>query len=235
MSIEREVLISILKLTARGPVSYESINKDANVPLSVVQKLLQKLKKEGIVYVDTHFIAADSGQRLKLAVYAMRSGADLERVSDFLGWKEFEDLATIALIQNGYAVNKNLRFKYGSRRWEIDVVGSRKPLIVCIDCKHWTRGLTQASLKRIVKEQVERTSALAKCLSSFMGKIEGASWNTVKLIPAILTLTTARFIFYENVPIVPVLKLRDFMDQLPIYADSLFLIRGSAEESNFGS
>jgi Holliday junction resolvase-like predicted endonuclease len=221
MTIERNLIISILKLTRDGPISNKLVNKDAKIPQQIAEKLLRKLQNGGLVYVQKNVVEADSLQRLKLAVYAIHLGADMENVSGFLRWQEFENMAAVAFEQNNYIVTKNLRFKHAGRRWEIDVVGCRKPIAVCVDCKHWHRGLYPSALKRIVEEQVERTFAFAESLSSLVGKIECASWDNMKLIPAVLSLVTGRFKFYDNVPVVAVLQLQDFLGQLPAYADSL--------------
>jgi len=221
MSIERELLISILKLTRDGSVSHEVINKDAKIASDIAEKILKKLQNDGLVNVKRGIIEADGLQRLKMAVKSVSLGADLERVSGFLKWQEFESITAFAFARNNYTVHKNLRFKHAGKRLEIDIVGCKKPLAVCIDCKHWHHGIQPSALKRIVEEQVERTSALAESLPMLSTKIECASWNTVKLIPAVLSLVAGRFKFCDNVPIVPVLQLQDFLDQLPAYVESL--------------
>jgi Holliday junction resolvase-like predicted endonuclease len=221
MSIERNLIISILKLTRDGPVSNKLVNKDAKIPQQIAEKLLRKLQNDGLIYVQKNVVEANSLQRVKLAVHAIHLGADIENVSSFLQWQEFENMAAIALEQNSYSVKKNLRFKHAGRRLEIDIVGCKKPIAICVDCKHWHRGLHPSALKKIVEEQVERTFALAESLSSFSGRIECASWDNVKLVPAVLSLVTGRFKFYDNVPIVAVLQLQDFLSQLPAYADSI--------------
>jgi Holliday junction resolvase-like predicted endonuclease len=221
MSIERNLIISILKLTRDGPISNKLVNKDAKIPQQIAEKLLRKLQNGGLIYVQKNIVEANSLQRLRLAVHAIHSGADIENVSSFLQWQEFENIAAVAFEQNGYSVTKNLRFKQDKRRWEMDIVGCRKPIVICVDCKHWHRGLHPSALKRIVEEQVERTSALAESMPSLAGKIECASWDNMKLIPAVLSLVTGRFKFYDSVPIVAVLQLQDFLSQLPAYADSL--------------
>jgi Holliday junction resolvase-like predicted endonuclease len=160
-------------------------------------------------------------QRLKLAVHAIKLGADIENISSFLQWQEFEHIAAMAFERNNYGILKNLRFKHAERRWEIDIVGCKKPLIVCMDCKHWHHGLYPSVLKRIAEEQVERTFALAEALPRLADKITCASWNHAKLIPAVLSLVAARFKFYDDVAIVPILQLQDFLSQLPAYANSL--------------
>ena len=221
MNIERNLIISVLKLTRNGPVANEIVSKDARISLQIVSDILKKLQEDGLVYLRDKVLEADSVQRLKLAVHAIRLGADFERVSGFLDWKEFENIAALAFEVNGYRVKKNLRFKHAGRRWEMDIVGCRKPLALCVDCKHWHHGMYPSALRKVVEAQVERTSALAESLFKFGGEIECASWEKVKLVPAILSLVKGRSKFYDNVPIVPVLQLQNFLTELPAHADKL--------------
>jgi Holliday junction resolvase-like predicted endonuclease len=148
-------------------------------------------------------------------------GLDIEHVSAFFSWQEFEDIAALALERNGYVVTKNLRFKHAGRRWEIDVVGCRKPLVLCVDCKHWQRGVKPSALRKIVEAQVERVHALADTLPNVNWKVECVKWNKAKFVPVILSLIPSRSKFYENVPVVPVLQLQDFLIQLPAQVESL--------------
>jgi Holliday junction resolvase-like predicted endonuclease len=221
MVIERDLLISLLKLTKDGPVLVENVKSDAKTTLSIARKLLEKLQSEDIVYLNQDTVEADSHSRLKLAVKAVSTGADVEYVSNMLGWQEFEEIAAVALERNGYAVAKNVRFKHVGRKWEIDIVGCRKPLAICIDCKHWLHGTSPSALKRITEAQVERTRALAESLPNVSLELECAKWEKTKFAPAILTLVPVSFKFYDKVPIVPVLQLQDFLSQLPAYTESL--------------
>jgi Holliday junction resolvase-like predicted endonuclease len=219
--IEIALIMSILKLTKNGSASRESVVKDAKLPSDIASKLLRKLQTDGMAYLSDTNIDADAGSRLKLAIRAVALGADIECVSDFLRWQEFEDIAAIALERNGYVVAKNVRFKHAGRKWEIDIVGCKKPLVTCIDCKHWHHGIAPSALKRIVEAQVERTRALAESLPHVSLEIECAKWNKAKFIPTVLSLMQSRFKFYDMVPIVPVLQLQDFLSQLPAYTESL--------------
>jgi Holliday junction resolvase-like predicted endonuclease len=221
MNIERELIISVLRLTKAGPISFEVVSKDAKISLRVAENLIKKLQNDGLLYLRNKIIDVDGLKRLKLAVRAVQLGADLERVTGFLDWKEFENMAAIAFDRNNYSVKKNLRFKHAGRRWEIDIIGCKKPIVACVDCKHWHHGMYPSATRRIVEQQVERTSALAESLPKLAEKIECASWSRVKLVPAVLSLIPARFKFYNNVPIVPMLQLQDFLSQLPAYVDSL--------------
>ncbi|MGB9741284.1 MAG: restriction endonuclease [Candidatus Bathyarchaeia archaeon] len=221
MNIERNLIITILKLTKNGQVSHEIINKEASIPSQNIEKLILKLQNDGLIYVQESLIMADESQRLKLAVKALSLGADLENVSSLLRWQEFEGITATALERNGYSVTKNIRFSYAGRKWEMDVVGCRKPIALCIDCKHWHHAISPAALREIVEEQTQRTWAFAEALPRFADKIECATWNNVHLVPTILSLVAGKFKFYNNVPIVPVLQLQDFLNQLPAYVASL--------------
>jgi Holliday junction resolvase-like predicted endonuclease len=215
------MIISILKLTRDGPVSQELINKLTKAPSDLVRKLLRRLQNEGLVYVRAKFLEANGLQRLKMAVLAVQSGADPERVSSLLQWKEFEAIAAFAFERNGYKVKRNLMFTHGGRRWEIDIVGCRRPFVICVDCKHWRHGLYPSALKRIVEEQVERTRALAESLPNPAVKVDFARWDDVRFVPGVLSLVTGQSKFYDDVPVVSVLQLQDFLGQLPAYVHTL--------------
>jgi len=221
MTIERNLLLSLLKLSKNGPVLIKDVNKDSKITSIIIIKMLQKLQNEGLVYFEGDVVEINSDNRLKLAAKAATLGADIENVSAFLRWQEFEDIAAIALERNGYVVAKNVRFKHAGRRWEIDVVGCRKPLVVCVDCKHWQRRLQPSALRKIVEAQVERAHALVDTLPSAALTVECVKWNKAKFIPVILSLIPSSFKFYDNVPVVPVLQLQDFLIQLPAHVGSL--------------
>lgn len=221
MSVERNLVISLLKLTKEGPVLIENVNKDARIPSAGALKLLRKLQKEDLIYLKPDSVEVDSTSRLKLAVRAASLGADVEHISDLLCWQEFEEIAAFALKNNGYTVHNNVRFKHAGRRWEIDVVGCKKPLVVCIDCKHWQRAIAPSALKKIVDDQIQRTRALADSVPNIALKLECARWEKAKFLPSVLSLIPSSFKFYDRVPVVPVLQLQDFITQLPAYVETL--------------
>ena len=221
MVIERDLINSLLKLTKDGPVLIESVNQDSRIASDIVRKLLRKLQNEDLLYLNRNTVEADSSKRLRLAVKAVSLGADVEGISTFLCWQEFEDIAALALERNGYAVAKNMRFKYAGRRWEIDVVGCRKPLVLCLDCKHWQRGVKPSALRKIVEAQTERAKALANTMPSPKLEVKCVKWNKATFIPVILSLIPSSFKFSDDVPAVPVLQLQDFLVQLPAYVESL--------------
>jgi Holliday junction resolvase-like predicted endonuclease len=219
--VECNLIIAILKLTRDGCVLLEDVKKEARVPSNIFMNLLRKLQTDDLLKLNGSSVKVDGQSRLRLAVKAVSLGVDVEVVSGFLHWQEFESIAATVLQNNEFIVRQNLRFKHAARRWEIDVVGCRKRLVVCVDCKDWHHGLSPSAMRRIVEAQVERVKALADALPSVSVGLECVKWDKAKLIPVVLVLMPSRFKFCDGVPVVPVLQLQDFLYQLSVEVESL--------------
>ena len=221
MSIERNLLISLLKVAKNGPALTELVKTESHLPSTTMEKLLRTLQSQGLVYLKQGSIELETGSRLKLAAKAVSLGADLEQVSNLLRWQEFEEITALALVNNGFTVLNNMRFKHVNKRWEIDVVACRKPLVLCVDCKHWQHSIAPSALRQIVDAQIERVSALAASLPNPSLKIDCTKWENAKFLPVILSLLPSAFKFYLKVPIVPILQVQDFLTQFPAYLQEL--------------
>ena len=221
MQILCELIISILKVSKGEPVSHKLVKKEANLPWETTERLLQILQTYDLIYLLDGFLQTSASQRIRLATRALELGGDYERVSSFLEWKEFESIAAVALEKHGYTVKLNLRFRHGGRRWEIDIVGCRRPLVVCVDCKHWLRSLYPSKLREVVDEQVRRTVAFSESLQNATVRVECASWEEARFVPVVVSLVPASFKFHNGTPIVPILQLQDFLDQLPMCSNSI--------------
>lgn len=221
MSLEAKLLTSLLKMTKANSVLIEDVKIDSRLPIEYCSSLLKKLQQEDIINIIDNQIEVDTTNRLKIAVKAISLGADIQDISNQLDWHEFEEITAIALKNNGYSVHNNLRFKKIDHRFEIDVVATKKPIVLCVDCKHWKRAITPSTLKRIVEEQTLRTKALADSLPNKKLALPCTQWEKAMFIPAILSLIPNAFKFYYEVPIVPVLQIQDFISQLPLNMDSV--------------
>ena len=134
MATEREVLISFLKLTKGGPVEIKDLSSESQIPRQLVHETLTSLRL-GIVEADGHSISGGPEQRLRAAHKAVELGADIERVCRFLTWSEFEDISVMAFEANDFKVKKHFRFSGSGRRWEIDILAAKRPIVACADCK----------------------------------------------------------------------------------------------------
>jgi len=209
-------------MTKAGPVDYSLVAKNSSIPVEVVKKfLLAHIYTENSFFkLRDRILDASPSQRVQMAVQAMRLGADPERICKFLGWKEFEDFSKRVFEAFHYFVNANFRFKGNEgRRWEIDVVAYKKPLIISVDCKHWRHGWTESSIKKVAEEHVNRTLAFTRTLNNHVRKINLDNWNQARVVPVILSLLSSSCRFYLKTPIVPVLSLRNFLNELPMHED----------------
>jgi len=216
MATEISVIASVLKLTKTGPVSKELIQRDAKVAGHVINDALRKLCERGLIRQQHGLVEASPSQRVSMAVQAIKLDADSERICKFLEWTEFESIAAQAFQANGFTVLRNFRFKHAGKRWEIDILSCKEPLIVCVDCKHWRRGWSRAATVKAVEAQVARTRAFTNALSNCYQRAGLTEWKSATLIPLILSLVPATSKFHNNVPIVPVLQLQDFINKLPL-------------------
>ena len=221
MLVEKNLITSIIKLTNQKKVPIQSISQDSKIPSLITSQMLKKLQNQYLIEINDEFIEADTQMRLGLAIKAIELGADIENISNFLAWQEFEEMAAIALNKNGYVTKKNVRFKQNGKRWEIDVVGCKKVIVICIDCKHWHHSIHHSTLKKIVSAQIERVTAFSDSLPNPSIDIECIKWRNAKFVPAILSLIPGPSKFVDNVPVIPVLQLQDFLIQLPAHIESL--------------
>jgi hypothetical protein len=224
MTSEKDVLMSLLKLTHNGQVRKESIASDGRVLSAVTVSALRKFSQENLFREHEGLIYVTPNQRVAIAIRAIQFGADFERVCRSLSWSEFENIAAEAFVANDYRVARNFRFRQASRRWEIDILCFKKPLIICIDCKHWKRWGRSATIKSVTF-QVERTEALADALHTYLEKAGIKEWETAILVPTILSLMIGPDKFYDHVPIVPIFQLQGFINELPSEIHSLKCFR----------
>ena len=162
------------------------------------KELLQIFLQNGIGVLDENIVDFQNSDRIKASIFAIRNGATIEDVSEFLSWQNFEELVSRVLDENGFIVQKNLILT--KPRMEIDVVGVKLGISILIDCKHWKR-MTQSALNDIVNKQVER-------VKRYVEKTESTS-----AIPVIVTLHQEKVNFVNKVPIVPVMQLSSFLDE----------------------
>ena len=170
------------------------------------KELLYTLVQNGIGTWNNDLVDFDiPNDRLQTALFAIKLGADVESVSEYLTWQDFESITGLILEKKDFDVTKNLILT--KPRMEIDVVGTKMDIALLIDCKHW-KTMSKSALDEIVKKQVERVKRYV-------------SDENMSALPVIVTLHQEEIQFIENVPIVPIMKLSSFLDEFVGNLDSL--------------
>ena len=170
------------------------------------KELLYTLVQNGIGTWNDDLVVFDiPNDRLQTALFAIKLGADVESVSEYLTWQDFESITGLILEKKDFDVTKNLILT--KPRMEIDVVGTKMDIALLIDCKHW-KTMSKSALDEIVKKQIERVKRYV-------------TDENMSALPVIVTLHQEEVQFIENVPIVPIMKLSSFLDEFVGNLDSL--------------
>ncbi|MFX1563062.1 MAG: restriction endonuclease, partial [Promethearchaeota archaeon] len=121
--------------------------------------------------------------KVQLAMHAIRLGQPDRQILDSLTWQEFEEFVSTIFDRHNFSVHLRYRFKV-NRRYEIDVIAARKPILFCIDCKHYGIRLGKSSaLRNAVNKQIERTQELATHFAANQTKLNCLGWKKVMLLP----------------------------------------------------
>ncbi|MDA4122336.1 MAG: restriction endonuclease [Thaumarchaeota archaeon] len=145
------------------------------------------------------------------ALALIRLGHDSQKVAALLEWNEFEDLCAKLFSSAGYRVKRNVVLT--KPRKQIDLLATSSLLSLSVDCKHYSTHVGYGTLARFAEEQVERTK-LYKRKRDHAGPI----------LPLILTLIEAGTTVVDGVPVVPILKLKSFLESVSPY-DGLAVVK----------
>ena len=140
------------------------------------------------------------------------SGKPLEEVLDGIDWREFENFISEIFSKNDYSVKRNFRFKT-SRRFEIDLIASRKNLTFCVDCKNWSGGRSKKSgIISAIEKQYLRVQELRKFMrNNFIAKKILTIEERPKVLPLIVTLLQEDVLKENGIFVVPIWKLNSFL------------------------
>jgi len=219
VSLNERILLSLLKL-GTPQIDRHGIAQDAQLPPEVVGTALRQLADDHLLQLDEDTVRVSPAQRLDLAVLALHRGADIERVCRSLGWQAFEDLVALMLEANGFSTQKHYRFKTSRRRFEIDVLGLKKPLVLLIECKRWARSWQRAATMKIVEQQLTRTTAFVNEFHAARRPLGLHGWRDAWVLPLILTLSETPVKTHQQVPVIPIFYLHAFLvDEIYAHLD----------------
>jgi protease II len=127
---------------------------------------------------------------------------DLAMVSEDVVWQNFERLAAFIFEKNNFRVTVNTVKTYHKNRRQYDVIARKGSQTFLVECKKWAGNRYRLSaLKKAVEQHKERT-AFYKTITH-----EDA-------VPVLVTLIEEEIRFYEGVPLVCILKLNSFINEL---------------------
>lgn len=211
--VELGVLKAVLKATREGLASVSQVVEESGAPRQVVARQLQRLREEHLVDLPGGLVRVDGERRLRLLRRAVSKGGDLEETSKLLEWGEFERLVAGIAEECSFSTALNLRFKQGKKRWQVDLVAMKEPLVLCIDCKH-LRSRQAAVLRRAAGLNAQRAKGLAEELPRLGRRLSAETWRRATVMPVMVTLRPAPWRTYEAMPIVPINQLNNFLGRV---------------------
>lgn len=205
------LILKAIPVINEGNLSFDDFALATGLGKKISVELVRLLARNEIGYVDSDFISFDQLDKMRTAMLAIKMGVDVEDLSTMLNWKDFELLATNILDASGYVAHHGFRLR--KPRIEIDVVGIKDGMALLIDCKHWKRS-SPSEMARFASMQVKRAEAFVR-----------ASKQQVRFaIPAVLTLHMESITFADNVPIIPVIKFRSFLNDVHGYINEIKVV-----------
>ena len=177
---------------------------------ATTREVVDYLVNQGIGQLSDGSVVFSGKDKLETLLLAMNKGCDPERLSKKIQWKDFE-LFTSQLIESaGYSFERNVILT--KPRIQIDVIGFYQKIALLIDCKHWMK-IHSSNIAKFSSNQIKR----AEIFLEKRKDIESA-------IPIIVTLYEYNCNFFDRVPIVPISKFKEFLQNFPFYLDRLHLI-----------
>ncbi len=195
-------------LATKGQTSFETFQlpKIAQDPI-----FLHSLESVHLIQKKEHHWLFPGYAKVRVAIRALQLGESNRLILTSLTWQEFEEFVAQILSAHGFQVRH--RFRYTTtRRYEIDILAGRQPVLFCIDCKQYGVRLGKAaSLRTASEEQFQRTQALARNFVKFQADLGFLDWPDIILIPMLVTLLTEDIQFHDRVPIIPASLFNAFL------------------------
>jgi len=213
-----KTIIDVLKLTKE--------REELSLSDPMMTELLMQL---GLLHTNEDIIIIDRIQRIYLAETAVKQGASIGEIVEFLTWKDFEGFVASILTTHNYRCVESFRRRGNStiRGMEIDVIGVRGATIIAIDAKMWgIRSGKAAALRTAAEKQKIRTQELSDELDRLSKKISNLHAREYQLFPVLVTWLVEEVELHGGVPVVPIFKLNSFILDFDQYEDLMVCYSG---------
>lgn len=179
---------------------------------TTTEELVNYLINLGIGEFSDNSVAFSEEDKLDTILLAMKQGCDPERLSKKIQWNDFELFTSLLIESAGYSYERNVVF-FTNPRIQIDVIGFYRKIALLIDCKHWMK-IHGFNISKFSSNQIRRTKV-------FLDKRK----DVQSAIPIIVTLHEYDYSFFDKIPIVPISRFQEFLQNFPLYIDRLHCIQ----------
>ncbi len=209
-------LIKLIPYIVEGKHNLMEISSRSGLSFEVLKEASIFLEGENIAKIDENTVQFEKGAKVLASVSALKLGSSIDEVSKALSWKDFEEFIFIIMTYNGYRVHQNFRLKHP--KIEIDVLAVRDGRGLAIDCKHWHHSMGVLGISKVAEAQIKRAEKI-------MMSEEAKRFSLSYIIPVIVTLYSERVFFVNKVPVVPIDKFSNFLNELDGMLDMILIIK----------
>ncbi len=182
---------------------------DENIIRFINQSLGRDEDQEG--WIDLK----DKDSLTHIIIKLIEEHLSIEDLSEVLNWVQFEYLCAKILEFNEFDCKLHYRFKEAGKRFEIDILAYRNGLILAADVKHWSARQGKRSL--LVKYAEKQDARIKMLVQSKKFREDYTNLPVKQITPLIITWYDERIQFHNMVPIVPVYKLNNFLNNIEMY------------------
>ena len=178
---------------------------------TTTKELVNYLINLGIGEFSDDSVAFSEKDKLDTILLAMKQGCDPERLSKKIQWNDFELFTSLLMASARYSYERNVVLT--NPRIQIDVIGFYRKIALLIDCKHWMK-IYGFNISKFSSNQIRRAEV-------FLDKRK----DVESAIPIIVTLHEYNYNFFDKIPIVPISRFKEFLQNFPLYLDTLHFIQ----------
>ncbi|WP_446753049.1 hypothetical protein [Vulcanisaeta sp. JCM 16161] len=225
MSLRERLVKALMIVSKDGVFTRESLKSVSGLGDSIIDEFIGSLINDGVlVRVGDGYKSVMPPHRLIKYFVDRGLYVDLESISRYLPWDEFEALIRFLFEEWGFRVVSRLRVPVAGSRVEFDVIAYRRPWVLLIEAKRWRRA--SSSIRQIVNRHLEKVRLVARAPEVLMGRI-GVNWGEALLIPVVITWHRASTEFIEGVPVVSIYQVNSFINELDGIIDNINAFRVS--------
>ena len=166
--------------------------------------------------------------KVQVAIRALQLGEPERQILQSLTWQEFEEFVAHVFTYYDFQVHHRFRFST-NRRFEIDIIARREPILFCVDCKQYGVRLGKASvLRTATEEQLLRTKTLANHFARFQADLGCLEWQAPLFVPMLVTMMHEDIQFNDRIPIVPASNLNGFLLEFEEQLEKMLVVHPSS-------
>ena len=225
MHFTKHLLLDLLQLSkANEEIALESIAERNNLSLGQTYQLISALNEETEAKLEFNTTSVRIPKKFKapLIIKAIETGIDIDQIIEVLHWRDFESFCLTVFEYHEFQNLQNFHFTQNRKRYEIDVVTIKEPLIFAIDAKKWKTGHAGA-LKTVVENHSNRIKAFSQYLANPLNRQKFQLKNSpaIRIIPLIITSKMYEIQIFQGMPIIPFFKLNGFITDIHSFLGSL--------------